>query len=92
MTRFTLPWGRFFYEVLSMGLKQSSDVLNVKSYDYTKSFNGCLKSVDDVLQQARSYRPLRDRLVILFGRFINKNVRVKSSKFRIGERVKFRVS
>ena len=31
LTTFTLPWGRFRYEVLPMGLKPSSDVFNIQS-------------------------------------------------------------
>ena len=64
MLTFTLPWGRFRYEVLSMGLKPSSDKFNIESNDCTRNQNRCLKSVYDVLQQARSYRQLMDRLVI----------------------------
>ena len=89
MTTFTLPWGPFRYEILPMGLNPSSDKFNIESDTCTRSLNGCLKSVDDGLQQARNYSLLKDRLVILFDRFRNKNVKVKSSKFRISDRVKF---
>ena len=89
MTVFTLPWCRFPYKVLLMGLKPSSDKFNIESDDCTRNLNGCLKPVYAVLQQARSYRQLKDRLVILFGRYRNKNIKVKSSKFRFGDIVKF---
>ena len=64
ITTFTLPWGSFCYEVLLMVLKPSSNKFNIESDDYTRSLNGCFNSVDDVLQQARSYRQFKDRLVI----------------------------
>ena len=89
MTTFTLLWGWFRYEVLPMGLKPLLDKFNNESNDCTRGLIGNIKSVDDVLQQAKSYRQLRYRLVVLFEHFRVMNVKVNSSKFRIGVKVKF---
>ena len=72
-----------------MGLKPSSDKFNIESNDCTRGLVGNLKSVDNVLQQAKSYRQLRDRFVVLFEHFRVQNIKVKSSKFRIGVKVRF---
>ena len=78
-----LPWGRFRYECLPMGLRPSGDK------EATRKQEGCLKSVDDCLQQAASYCQLKTRLVSLFMKFREKNIKVKSSMFRVGIKVKF---
>ena len=52
LTCFTLPWGRFRYKVLPMGLKPSSDVFNIQSDKCVQGVEGALKSVDDALTQA----------------------------------------
>ena len=52
MTTFSLLWRIFRYEVLPMELKPSGDKFSMESDDATRSKVGCLKSVDDVLQQA----------------------------------------
>ena len=49
LTTFTLPFGRYRYEVLPMGLKPSSDHFNINSDKAVKKLRGTLKSVDDML-------------------------------------------
>ena len=66
LTCFTLPWGRFRYEVLPMGLKPSSDIFNIQSDRALQGVEGALKSVNDVLTQAGSYKELKERLVKRF--------------------------
>ena len=86
---FSLPWGGFCYKVLQMGLCPSCDKFNMESDDATRGKEGCLKGVDDVLMQAQSYRQMKDRLIGLFNDFRDQNIKVKSTKFRLGEEVKF---
>ena len=89
MTTFSLPLGRFRYEVLPMGLKPSGDKFNMESDYANRSKVCCLKNVDYVLQQAESYIQLKTRLISLFTEFRDKNIKVKSTKFRLGTVVKF---
>ena len=55
LTTFTLPFGRYRYEVLPMGLKPSSDFFNINSDKAIKGLNGTLKSVDDMLTSGRRW-------------------------------------
>ena len=59
MTTFTLPRGRFCYEVLPMGLKPSSDIFNINSDKALKGLKGTLKSVYDMLTQGTDSRHAR---------------------------------
>ena len=86
ISKFSLPWGRFCYEILPMGLKPSGDKFNMESDNATRVKVGCLKSVDDVLQQVDSYRQMKDRLIGLFTDFRDKNIKEKSTKFRLEKR------
>ena len=70
-------------------MKPSSDVFNIESDECTHDLHGYLISVDDILQQVVDYERLKKRLIHLFDRFRQKNVKVKSSKFCIGPKVKF---
>ena len=72
-----------------MGLKPSSDIFNINSDKAVRGLPGCLKSVDDILTQAKSYPELKSRLIKLFGRFERYNIKIKPSKLRIGRRVCF---
>ena len=67
LTPFNLPWSSFCYECLPMGLKPSGDQFNIESENCTKQQVGCLKPVDDCLQQAKSYCQLKDMLVDFLG-------------------------
>ena len=89
LTTFSLPWRRFRYEVLPMGLVSSGDEFNMESDDATRMQEGCVKSVDDCLQQAESYRQLKTRLISLFTEFRDKNIKVKYTKFGVGTEVNF---
>ena len=81
-TTFSLPWGRFRYEVLPIGLCPSGDKFNRERDEATRGKEGCLRSVDDVLMQALSYRQMKDRLIGLFSDFRKKNIKVKSTKLQ----------
>ena len=72
-----------------MGLKPSSDIFNIQSDKCLQGVVGALKSVDDVLTQASSYRDLKERLINLFCNFEQFNVKIKTSKFCVGESVCF---
>ena len=82
-----IRWSR--YEVLPTGFKPSSDVFNIQSDRCTRGVPEALKSVDDVLTQGRTYRELKHRLIILFKQFRHYNIKIKTSKFRIGQSVRF---
>ena len=72
-----------------MGLRPSGDKFNMESDEASRRQEGCLKSVDDSLQQATSYGQQKTRLLSLFMEFKEKIIKVKSSKFRVGTKEKF---
>ena len=89
LTTFTLPFGRYRYEVLPMGLMPSSDLFNINSDKAIAGMEATLKSVDDFITTARDWRELKHRMVELFNRFRELNIKVKPSKLRLGTRVRF---
>ena len=89
LTTFTLPFGRYRYEVLPMGLMPSSDIFNMRSDQALQGLQATLKSVDDFLTTARNWGELRGRMNDLFQRFRDLNIKIKPSKLRLGTRVKF---
>ena len=72
-----------------MGLKPSSDFFNIQSDKCLQGVEGALKSVDDVLTQVSSCRDIKERLIKLFCNFEQFNVKIKTSKFCIGDCVRF---
>ena len=76
LTTFTLPYGRYRYEVLPMGLKPSSDHFNINSDKAVKGLPGTLKSVDDMLTQGTSWADLKGKMTILFQRFRKLNMKL----------------
>ena len=49
-----------------------------------------LKSVEGFVVMARKLGDIKERMVVLFGRFRELNIKVKPSKLRLGTKVKFR--
>ena len=88
-TTFTLPFGRYRYEVLPMGLMPSSDIFNMRSDMALQGLEATLKSVDYCLTTARDWGELKHRMTKLFTNFRNLNIKVKPSKIRLGTKVKF---
>ena len=72
-----------------MGLMPSSDIFNINSDKAVNGLDSTLKSVDDFLTTARNWGQLKDRMVVLFRRFRELNIKVKTSKLRLGTNVKF---
>ena len=72
-----------------MGLMPSSDIFNINSDKSVSSLDSTLNSVDDFITTARNWGELKDRMVVLFRRFRELNIKVKPSKLRLGTRVKF---
>ena len=72
-----------------MGLMPSSDIFNINSDKAVNGLDSMLKSVDNFFTTARDWEELKDRMVFLFGRFRELNIKVKPSKLRLCTRVKF---
>ena len=89
LTTFTLPFGRYRYEVLPMGLMPSSDIFNINSDKAIAGLEATLKSVKDFITTAKDWAELKQRMVMLFNRFRELNIKVKPSKLGLGTRVKF---
>merc|ERR1712082_417676 len=60
LTTFTMPFGRYRYKVLPMGLMPSSDIFNINSDKAIAGLEAMLKSVDDFLTSAKGWGELKD--------------------------------
>ena len=72
-----------------MGLMPKSDIFNINYNRAITGLESMLNSVDVFITTARNWGELKDRMVMLFKRFRELNIKLKPSKLRLGTKVKF---
>ena len=89
ITTTILPWGKFRYTCLPMGLSPSSDYFCHRTDEAIRPVRGIVKIVDDCLGGARSVAALRGKLVQLLGVCRKHNIKISRKKFDLARKLNF---
>ena len=84
LTCFILPWGKFRYCVLPMGLCPSGDVFCHRTDKAIMDLDGVIKLVDDCLTGGRGVSELGKKLRSLLMRGREHNIKMSKKKFKLG--------
>ena len=90
LLRITTPMGRYSYTVLGQEITSALDNFNFLS-DGDLRINGrnCIKNMDDLLIYSDTSEGLKKELEMFLAQCKKKNLKLKTSKFCIGEEVEF---
>ena len=86
----TTPMGRYRYTVLGQGITSASDIFNLLT-DGDIRYSGihAIKNMDDILTYSDTLEGLKKELELFLEMCKKKNLKLKTSKFRVGEEVEF---
>ena len=86
---FILPFGKYRYTMLPMGLSPSGDGFNRPTDRAIVGWPGIKKSIEDMLVWASNNRILEERLDGLFTRICSHSIKVSVKKYTVGSEIEF---
>ena len=89
LTCFLLPWGKYRYCVLPMGLSPSGDIFCYRTDKAVQGLPGIKKQVDDCLASGKTVGGLEVSLVGLLDRCRTHNIKISKRKFKLGRSIEF---
>ena len=89
LTATLLPWGKYRYTCLPMGLCPSSDHFCQRTDDAIRTVKGILKIVDDCLGGGKDVPALREKLVELLLVCRKFNLKISRRKFDLATKLSF---